>query len=143
MFTVFARGLAASLISVVAIAPALAGSRDVTMHVENNTSYDFTNLQLTHQQVNIKYYSTTVTAGTTGTIKFDWDDNDAKHAKVEAVYTLPSDSNDLVKLHWEAEMENNYGKYKYTCSISQPNNVSSSHNDCANPDPHFILKDKD
>lgn len=112
-------------------------SRTITMHIINKTPWKLSNLVMERHQTSVKEYSSTIPSGQTGQIEFHYNMHKANHPKMYASYTADNANTESVTFNWEAKYST--FSWSYDCSITKPSDMTGSHNDCSDHDPHYTL----
>ncbi len=114
-----------SVVFVLMAVSATAEERTIKMYVENRTSYNFVDGQVTnHQQVNIHSVPTTVNAGKENYIDFHYDKSTADAVHMDVHYTVDSDNGEQIAVKFK------YDGSSFQCHTDVPSDLRSEIQDC-------------
>lgn len=108
-----------------------AGKKHITLHVINDTAYDFTNGNAEHKQVHVDSVQSTINKGQTGLVKFHFNEDGASDVKMYVTYDIASGSGEQVEVKYHVTAEGP------DCEVISPPDISAYKNDCHDIDVHY------
>nr|WP_319383025.1 hypothetical protein [uncultured Roseibium sp.] len=121
----------AALLTLPSTTALAAGKKHITLHVINDTAYDFTNGNATHKQVHVDSVPTTVKKGQTGLVKFHFNEDGASDVKMYVTYDIASDNGEQVEVKYHVTAKG------YDCDVVSPPDIAAYKNDCHDIDVHY------
>ncbi|WP_420333118.1 hypothetical protein [Roseibium sp.] len=131
--TVLVVGAMLAALSTTALA---GGKRHITLHINNQTAYDFVNGNAEHKQVHVDTVQTTVKKGQTGLVKFHFDEDSFSDVKMNVTYIVASDNSEEIEVEYHVDTSGS------DCNIVTPSDLQGDYNDCHDIDVHYDFANK-
>ncbi|MEL7525539.1 MAG: hypothetical protein AAFN16_07210 [Pseudomonadota bacterium] len=131
--TALVMGVMLSALSTTAIA---GGKRHITLHIINQTAYDFTNGNAEHKQVQVDKVQTTVKGGQTGLVKFHFDEDSFSDVMMNVTYLVASDNGASVEVKYHVDTSGS------DCKTITPSDLQGAYNDCHDVDVRYSFAKK-
>lgn len=112
------------------------GKRHITLHINNQTAYDFINGNARHKQVHVDTVQTTVRKGQLGLVKFHFDEDTFSDVMMNVTYLVAADNGE------EIEVEYHVDKSGSDCNIVTPSDLQGGYDDCHDIDVHYDFAEK-
>ncbi|WP_306142807.1 hypothetical protein [Roseibium sp. MMSF_3412] len=112
------------------------GKRHITLHINNQTAYDFTNGNAKHKQVHVDTVQTTVKKGRTGLVKFHFDEDSFSDVMMNVTYLVATGNGEEVELKYHIDTSGS------ACKIVTPPDLEGNYNDCHDIDVHYDFANK-
>lgn len=112
------------------------GKRHITLHIVNQTAYDFTNGNAEHKQVHVDSVQTTVKKGQTGLVKFHFDEDSFSDVMMNVTYLVASDNGEEIEVKYHVDTSGS------DCKIITPSDLQGAYDDCHDIDVHYDIANK-
>jgi len=131
--TVLLIGALLAALSTTALA---GGKRHITLHISNQTAYDFTNGNAEHKQVHVDTVQTTVKRGQMGLVKFHFDEDSFSDVMMNVTYLVATGNGAQVELKYHVDSNGS------DCKLVTPSDLRGDYNNCNDTDVHYDFANK-
>lgn len=112
------------------------GKRHITLHINNQTAYDFTNGNAEHKQVRVDTVQTTVKKGRRGLVKFHFDEDSFSSVWMKVTYQVAANNGAQIEVKYHIDTSGS------NCETVTPSDLRSDYNDCHDIDVRYDFANK-